>query len=489
MATDEAPLIRPVPEPGVGAGGATGAAGSSTPPRAPLRRPARSPLDRVMGAVVPSVVDSVDVDELLSRVDVDALAARIDVDALVDRIDVAALLARIDPNLLLDRVDVNALLDRVTVDDVLDRVDVDRVLDRVGVDRLLDRVDIDRLLDRVTVDRLLDRITVDALADRLTVDRLLERVDVNALLDRIDPDRLLDRVDPDRLLDRIDVDALVGRVDVDAMIQRVDVDAIVDRVDVDRIVERADLGGIVAQSTRGITASTLDLVRRQVVGVDEVITRLAGRAVRRDPDTDPDGPPALVAGRVAARRGREEALVSGHYAGPLARAAALALDVSTMIFTFGLGTALGSWVVSLLLGRQVDLGAGTTWWSATLLTAWSLLWFAVPLAVAGRTFGKAIVGLRVVRRDGSPLRPGQALARVLVTPFSFALFGLGLVGAVLGRERRALHDVLSGSVEVIDWGDRPAELPGPLSSWLAHRRDVTTVPAPESTPPTDGATT
>jgi len=484
MATDEAPLFRAVPDPGADPG-TTG----PPPPRdraiAP-RRPAVGPLDRLMGAVVPSVVDSVDIDELVSRIDLDALVERLDVDALVDRIDVTALvarvdpdalLARVDPDTLLDRIDVNRLLDRVTVDDVLDRVDVDRLLDRVGVDRLLDRVDVDRLMGRVDVDALLDRLTVDALVDRLTVDRLLDRVDVDALLDRIDPDRLLDRVDPDRLLARLDVDGVVRRVDMDALVQRVDVDALVDRVDIDRVVERADLGGIVAQSTRGITASTLDLVRRQVVGVDEVVTRVVARVAGRDPDTDPDGPPALATDQVAARRGREDALVSGHYAGPVARAAALALDVFALFFTFGLGTALGTWVVGLLLGSETDLDA-TPVWSSILLAVWAVLWFAVPLAVAGRTVGKAVVGLRVVRRDGSPLRPGQALLRVLALPLSFGLFGLGLVGAVAGRERRALHDVVARSTEVIDWGDRPAELPAPLSSWLGQRRDVTTVVPP-----------
>jgi hypothetical protein len=56
-------------------------------------------------------------------------------------------------------------------------------------------------------------------------------------------------------------------------------------------------------------------------------------------------------------------------------------------------------------------------------------------------------------------------------PVSFLLLGLGLVGIVTGREHRALHDVVAGSAVVVDFGDRPAELPGPLSRFLA-RQDV-----------------
>ncbi len=83
--------------------------------------------------------------------------------------------------------------------------------------------------------------------------------------------------------------------------------------------------------------------------------------------------------------------------------------------------------------------------------------------------GKAIVGLRVVNRDGSPLGGPRAFLRVLVFPLSFALLGWGFLGILLGRERRALHDVTAVTTVVYDWGDRPAELPAPLTSWLSRR--------------------
>jgi hypothetical protein len=40
---------------------------------------------------------------------------------------------------------------------------------------------------------------------------------------------------------------------------------------------------------------------------------------------------------------------------------------------------------------------------------------------------------------------------------------------VIGTRHRALHDVAGGSVVVVDFGDRPAELPGPLSRFLDRR--------------------
>jgi uncharacterized RDD family membrane protein YckC len=416
------------------------------------RRSLFAPIGRIVDTVVPTVTDAIDVDDVVRRIDVDDVVRRIDVEAIAARVDVDALVNRIDMAALVDRLDVDALVNRIDLEALIDRVDVEALVNRIDVEALISRVDINDVLDRVDVNRLLGR------------------VDVDAVMSRVDIDAVVDRVDVDDVVGRIDVDGLLGRVDVDTVISRVDVDAIVDRVDVDRVVQRADLAGLVAQSTRGITASTVDLVRRQLAGIDELVTRIAARVVRRDPNADPAGPAALLDVPAPTRRPHARPSITGHYAGPVARTAALALDWVTMLFLFGVFTAMGSWIFDLLIGGDGrDLTIAPVW-SALLLGGWAFLYFAVPMAVSGRTFGKAVVGLRVVGRDGAPLGPGHAIVRVLVLPVSFLLFGLGLVGAVFGRRRRTLHDVAARSVEVIDWGDRPAALPTPLNNWLVHRQ-------------------
>lgn len=79
----------------------------------------------------------------------------------------------------------------------------------------------------------------------------------------------------------------------------------------------------------------------------------------------------------------------------------------------------------------------------------------------------AVVGLRIVDRTCEPLSGRQAFRRVLVLPLSVASV-IGLVGIVIDRERRALHDLAGGSTVVYDWGDRTATLPTPLARWLAQ---------------------
>jgi hypothetical protein len=63
----------------------------------------------------------------------------------------------------------------------------------------------------------------------------------------------------------------------------------------------------------------------------------------------------------------------------------------------------------------------------------------------------------------------QAFIRAFTYPLSFAILGIGLLGIVFGRERRAWHDHFAGSAAVYDWGSRTAAMPTPLARFLERR--------------------
>ena len=86
-----------------------------------------------------------------------------------------------------------------------------------------------------------------------------------------------------------------------------------------------------------------------------------------------------------------------------------------------------------------------------------------------------IVGIAVVNRQGGPLTGLHAFVRTIVFPLSFLITGLGFLGILISPERRALHDAAAGTVVVNDWGDRPAEMPTPLTRWLRRRVDEETL--------------
>ena len=62
----------------------------------------------------------------------------------------------------------------------------------------------------------------------------------------------------------------------------------------DALVANTELGGIIARSTSGVASEALDVVRSQGVGMDNFIARVVNRAMRRDQDELPQGPPLLV---------------------------------------------------------------------------------------------------------------------------------------------------------------------------------------------------
>ncbi|MFI5694581.1 RDD family protein [Kribbella sp. NPDC051586] len=275
--------------------------------------------------------------------------------------------------------------------------------------------------------------------------KVVETVQPDVVLSHVDLDALLDRVDLDRLLARIDLNQLMDRIDVDRLIDRIDVDRLLERVDVESLVRRSGLPEVVVESQARLAGSVVDLGRRQLAGLDAVLNRGVTRLLRREP----------------ARRSRT---VTGEYAGVVSRATATALDVLIIATTFTIGLA----GVNLLTTSFWGLSVRRALPASIALGVLAFCYAFGFLAVAGRMPGQGIVGLRVVRSDGGTIHPGQALRWVAGFVFSVVLAGLGFVLIVFQREHRALHDLIAGTAVVYDWGERPAELPGPLSAFLAR---------------------
>lgn len=299
---------------------------------------------------------------------------------------------------------------------------------------------------------------------------VLDHVDVNALLDRVDVNDLLDRIDVDDLLDRVDVNRLLDRVDVDALLERADVDALMERVDVQALVDRAGIPEIVAQSTSHLGGSALDLARRPLVGLDQILFRVLNAVLRRDVSSYPQGPAELVEWVDEHKSVEEGAVMTGRYAGPLTRLLAVVADSFIVTFAFTLIVAGLVFLIQLLAPDYEPTSPGLWYGVGFAVWAFAYVWFG--LAVFGKTVGKWILGLRVVGADGAPTTTGKAaFIRTLTYPLSFVVLGVGLLGIVFGRERRAWHDHLAGTAVVYDWGTRTAAMPTPLANFLEKRAD------------------
>ena len=317
---------------------------------------------------------------------------------------------------------------------------------------------------------VVDIVDPEKIVEQIDVNALMERVDINELLSRVDVDDLMGHVDVNKLLDGVDIDHLMDRVDVNALLDRVDVNHLMDRVDVKSLTDRAGIPDIVAESTGALAGSAMDVVRRLIVSLDQIVGRFTYNLTGHDSQTRPLAPPLLEGKTGTAKDGRGQ--VTGHYAGPVSRLAAFVLDsifiwLAFILFMFDLDVILNIFF-------QVDI---TRSWQQTvggvlLFVTWSFGYFWVGFALAGRTFGMGIVGIGVVNRQGSTIPGRNAFIRTLVFPFSFLVFGLGFLGIFISPTRRAMHDAAAGTVVVYNWGDRPAQMNAPLTKWVnQHSED------------------
>jgi len=175
---------------------------------------------------------------------------------------------------------------------------------------------------------------------------------------------------------------------------------------------------------------------------------------------------------IAADTIEQDVSLQGHYAGGITRLAAFALDMGASGLVYVVALAAISYGIQLVTGISVDWGNHSLF-SVITLAGWVFIYFAYPWATSGKSLGMAVLGLRVVRSSGALLNAKHAAIRTLALPLSFLLFGLGLVGIVIGRERRALHDVIADTAVVYAWDARAARL-----RFMARSTET---PAPQAT--------
>jgi uncharacterized RDD family membrane protein YckC len=269
------------------------------------------------------------------------------------------------------------------------------------------------------------------------VTQIVQMIDVNEIVNRVDVNQLMDRVDVNRVIEHLDVNAIAARIDVDA---------IADRIDINRLLERTEFADIIARSTSGILTEFLDVLRRQLVAVDDLGDRVAKRSQRFA--QFPAGPASTVTVAASDPDNRE-----GNYAGSFSRFAAITIDAFSSWGLFLAVVAAIEATFSLFVNRTPHLFHHNIW---TILIAlpFFFFYFAWPWSLTGRTIGMALVGIRIKTSDGQRVTLRSAVIRTLCLPLSIGLLGLGLVGIVRRSDRRGAHDQVAGTCVVYNWDAR-----------------------------------
>lgn len=134
-------------------------------------------------------------------------------------------------------------------------------------------------------------------------------------------------------------------------------------------------------------------------------------------------------------------------AGPATRGLAWAFD---LLIRLAVGLAVAVLTVGLV-GTQLGLQAsGGLLMVAVFLLEWLYAVFFETIW-SGRTPGKVVFSLRVVRLDGSPVRLQESLLRNLVRGADlFPAFAPAMISMVLDPRSRRLGDLVAGTVVVVE---------------------------------------
>jgi uncharacterized RDD family membrane protein YckC len=171
----------------------------------------------------------------------------------------------------------------------------------------------------------------------------------------------------------------------------------------------------------------------------------------------------------------EARALQGHRAGFASRVVADVVDLG-VAWLLGLSALLVVGVVRYLLaGPPFRLPVLPNWLDATAGAAIAVGYLTFSWAATGRSVGKQLAGLRVVRRGGRRLSLRRAFSRAVL----YVLFPAGLLWILASRRNASVQDLIVGTTVVYDWAYHPADEPSPTGDSRSSR------PAPSSTQGTE----
>jgi uncharacterized RDD family membrane protein YckC len=147
---------------------------------------------------------------------------------------------------------------------------------------------------------------------------------------------------------------------------------------------------------------------------------------------------------IRSERGQQ---LQGLRAGFISRAVASGTDVVLVLFVYVVAVILVSIAWDLFFSTSISVSAPPHWLNELLVWILLVAYLTAGWWSTGRTLGKQMLGLRVVRSDGSPLRFWRSLFRALLC----ASFFPALLLALVNRRNRGLEDVAFGTVVTYDW--------------------------------------
>jgi uncharacterized RDD family membrane protein YckC len=161
----------------------------------------------------------------------------------------------------------------------------------------------------------------------------------------------------------------------------------------------------------------------------------------------------------------------GYYAGFSSRLLAFWIDIILVTIIVLLGAGLLAAFSTILpvpkimeiftnlfpgMGGGINYVIGLLSFSvvATLLY---ILYNLIFWALTGQTPGKALIGLRIVGKNGQQVNPLRGLLRLIGYLLGFVTLGFGFLWILVSDRRQGWHDLLAGTYVIYTWAARPDE--------------------------------
>lgn len=168
----------------------------------------------------------------------------------------------------------------------------------------------------------------------------------------------------------------------------------------------------------------------------------------------------------------------GHYAGAVSRLLAYGADLLIITVVYSAGLALVQFAISAATPWNPDLKHGS---QLILLGSliWSGIYFGSSWVIYDRSPGMTLLGLRIVRGDGSDLDRRHALIRLIAFPLGFLTLGIGFLGIIFARTHRAIYDRIADTAVIYDWDAEAARLRDLAKGGSRRREQQATLPGTE----------
>lgn len=141
----------------------------------------------------------------------------------------------------------------------------------------------------------------------------------------------------------------------------------------------------------------------------------------------------------------------GRRAGIVTRLVAGVLDVLVIVGILCALYAIVTGVAFLLHPRSFQFPSGLGWSIPVVGSAVAVPYLTLCWRMTGRTYGDAVFGLRVVNRQGQPVRFVGALLRAVLC----VLFPIGLLWIAISPANRSVQDVVLRTSVIYDWLPAP----------------------------------